>query len=408
MNLFKSSMIALAVMGATNVFAETIAVTDTTVYTGTKQGVLTNTTVIIEEGVIKAFNPSQLNVDRTIDGQDKVLTAGLISAMNNIGLVEVGAVASSRDASAKKGGITFDPSLAFNAESTLIPFARKGGITHSIVVPRGGDDIFSGQAFSVLMNSEFDSVIDTQVAVIAEFGGDSDDSRASSLAMLIDTLEEHQKKTSKKSDDDKEKEPTAKDKVLSSLLDGSKPLVAGASRASDILELLKIKERFGLNLVIRYAHSAVKVKQQLADAKVPVIIQVMDNLPGDFDSLHASLTTAGELEQAGVKVLLMNGDSHLVKNLRLDAGNAVSYGMSKDGAIAAMTTNIAEVFGLDAGTIEQGGKANLVLWSGDPLEISTRVENVWIDGEEVSTESRQDKLRDRYTSDENKRRGYIK
>lgn len=410
LNKFKFSLVALALGAGFSATAETVAITNTTVYTGTEQGVISDANIVIEDGKIIAINPSNLEVDRTIDGQGRIVTPGFIAAMSQLGLVEVGAVSTSRDSSAKKGGITFDPSMAFNPESSLIPFARKGGITHSIVSPRGGDDIFSGTAFVADLSGEYDSVVETELAVVANFGAESKDSRASSLLSLISKLEAQQKKLdTAKEDDKKAKEPSAEEKLLTSLLKGEKPLVASASRATDILHLLKIKADFGLNLVLAWSKDAAKVKAQIAEAEVPVIVGAMDNLPGNFDSMHASLDTAGELEKAGVKVLLAVNDSHMILNLRYDAGNAAANGMSKEGAIASVSSNIAEVFKLEElGQVAEGKTANLVLWSADPFEYSTKVESLWIDGEEVSTESRQDKLRDRYTSKEQKRRGYIK
>ena len=411
--LLKNSLIALAVAGSFSTLAESVAITNTTVYTGTEQGVLTEANVVIDKGKVVAVNPANLVVDRTVDGQGRILTAGFIAPMTRLGLVEVGAVARSRDASPKKGGITFDPSLAFNPESSLIPFARKGGITHSVVVPGGSDDMIAGQAFVVNLSGDYTSVEATGTAVLAEFGAASKDSRASNLQSFKDKLEAHVKKQEKakkkkKDDKDKDKEPSKEEKLLTAMLKGELPVIAEASRATDILHLIKLKEQFGLNLVLSWASDAVRVKEQLAAAKVPVIINPMNNLPGDFDSLHSSLENAAKLEKAGVKVLLSNSDSHMMYNLRLDAGNAISNGMSVQGALEAVTSNVAEVFGMKGGTVAKGEPANLVLWSGDPFEISTKVETMWINGEQITTESRQDKLRDRYTAKDDKRRGYIK
>ena len=244
LNVLKNPLVALAVAGSFSVMAESVAITNTTVYTGTEQGVLTEANVVIDNGRIVAINPETLVVDRTVDGQGRILTSGLIAPLNQLGLVEVGAVASSRDEKAKKGGITFDPSLAFNPESSLIPFARKGGITHSVVTPRAGDDVFAGQAFVVNLSGDFDSVDKSGVAIVADFGGASKDSRASSLQSLIDKLEGQQKKLEKKAKDkkdDKAKEPSNEEKLLTRLLKGEVPLIASASRASDIINLLKVK-----------------------------------------------------------------------------------------------------------------------------------------------------------------------
>ena len=409
MKLLKPSLIALSLLTSCSALAEKIAITNTTIYTATDNGVLTDASVVFENGKIISINPLSIKADRVIDGTGKIVTPGFISTMNQFGLVEVNAVSTTRDSSAKKASINFDPSYAYNPETTLIPFARKGGITRSLVSPSSRGSVFAGQAFTILMNSSFDSVIDTKSAVIASFGGDRKDSRASSLIELIDKLKGQQEKLTNSDESSKKaKAPSDEEETLTALLNGEKPLVASASRSSDLLQLIKIKQEYGINIVIAGGEDAARVKSQLAEAEIPVMIKVVANLPGSFDSLHASLATAGELEKAGVKVILFSPDSHLSKNLRLDAGNAISYGMSPQGALEAMTSNVAETFDMDSGEIAVGRAADLVLWSADPFEISSKVESLWINGEKVSTESRQDKLRDRYISKDNKPRGYIK
>ncbi|NVK25435.1 MAG: amidohydrolase family protein [Gammaproteobacteria bacterium] len=410
MKSFKFSLLAASLLASSSAFAASVAIKNATIFTASEKGTLENASIVFEDGVITAVNPATLSADTIIDAKGKFVTPGFISAMNQIGLVEVGAVSTSRDASPKKADITFDPSYGFNPESSLIPFARKAGITRSVVTPFSWGETFHGQAFSVLMNSEFNSIVDTKTAVVVTFGAASKDSRASSILTLIDKLKGQQAKLEKASDDAEksDKKPSEEEKLLTALLNGEVPLVAGASRASDILHLINIKKDFGVDVIISGGKDAAKVKTQLAEAKVPVMISVLDNLPGNFDSLGAGLTTAGELEKAGVEVMFINTDSHMIHNLRFDAGNAVSYGMSVDGAVAALTSNVAKAFNMDSGVLAKGKPADVVLWSGDPLELSSYAQSVWINGEKVSTEARHDKLRDRYTSKDAKRRGYIK
>ena len=226
-----------------------------------------------------------------------------------------------------------------------------------------------------------------------------------SMKTLNDKLEGH--KSAKKDD---KKEPTTEQKILDKVLSGEMPLIASVQRASDIYELVKLKDTFGINLVIHGGDDAVVVADTLAKANVPVIISSMANLPGSFDSMHANLANAGKLEKAGVKVIIgVAGDSsHNVYQLRFDAGNAVSYGMTQQGALNAVTSNIADVFGLNSGAIATGKRANLVMWSNDPFELKSHVSKMWINGEEVSTEARQDKLRERYTTESAMPRAYTK
>ncbi|MGS0535879.1 amidohydrolase family protein [Pseudoalteromonas sp. SaAl2] len=406
---FSLSLVAAGLIASATANAESLAIINATVHTSTEQGVLKGASIIIDEGKITAINPAKVEADNIVDAKGQIVTAGFIGSLNQLGLVEVGAVAGSRDAGDDKAGIDFDPSLAFNPRSSLIPYARKGGITRDVVTPHGGDSIFAGLASVVDLSGEFDSVKQTQVALVVHLGEKRKGSRAMSLKTLIDKLTSHQQKSTKKDKKDDGK-PSTEDTVLTKVLAGEMPLLVSASRASDIIELIKLKQQFSLNLVIAGAQDAVVVKQQLADAQVPVIVSSMDNLPGSFDSLHASLSNAGELEKAGVKVLLaIAGDgSHNVYQLRFDAGNAVSYGMTQEGALKAITANVADVFGINAGRVAVGTAADLVMWNDDPFELNSHVTKMFINGEEVSTESRQDKLRNRYMTDSEMPRAYTK
>jgi len=402
-SVLKKSILALALTSCSSAWAASTAITNATIYTATEQGVLENATVVFEDGKITAINPSSVNADTRIDAKGQILTPGFIGSMNQLGLVEVGAVSRSRDAGFKKADITFDPSLAFNPKSSLIPYARKGGITRDVIVPSGGDSVFAGLASVVDLSGEFDSVQTSKMAVLVNLGSESKGSRAHTLTQLIDKLEGQQKKlakvkSAKKDKKADKKDPSKEEIILTALLKGEKPLIIRASRAQELLQLIKLKKQFSLNLIIADAGDAVVVKEQLAKADIPVIISAMDNLPGSFDSLNASLENAGILEKAGVTVgLTISGDSsHNLYQLRFDAGNAVSNGMSKSGAIKAVSANIANMFGINAGEIAVGKAADLSLWSADPFELSSNVQTLWIGGEQVTTDSRQDKLRERY------------
>ncbi len=418
MTLFKHSLVALALAGSTSALAQSFAITNATLYTATDKGVMENATVVVTDGKISAINPTTLQADTVIDAQNAIVTPGFIGSMNGLGLVEVGAVSDTRDASDEKAGIDFDPSLAFNPKSTLIPYARKGGITRDLLVPGHSKDIFAGLASVVDLSGNMESLVQHGSAMVVNLGETSKGSRALKLQTLInklqgqiDKLEEQKAKKDDKKDDKKNgKKPTEEETILTRVVNGELPLIVTASRAADLHQLLKVKQRFGVKLIIAGADDAVVVKDELAKAEVPVIISAMSDLPGSFDSLHASLDNAGKLEQAGVKVILtIKGDSaHNLYQLRFDAGNAVSYGMSREAALKAISANVADVFGLDSGRISEGQAADLVLWSADPFELSSHVTKIWINGVEVSTEARQDKLRERYTTQSEMPVGYTK
>jgi imidazolonepropionase-like amidohydrolase len=142
------------------------------------------------------------------------------------------------------------------------------------------------------------------------------------------------------------------------------------------------------------------VASELAAANVPVLLDPLINLPSDFDKIGARLDNAALLNRAGVRVAITSEDSptHRPYRVRQLAGNAVAHGLPPDVALAALTATPADIFGLGAtrGRIAQGQVADLALWSGDPLEVTTIADQVWIAGVAVEMTSRQTELRDRY------------
>ena len=426
--LIKVSTVVFALVSGA-VQAKVTAITNATVYTVASMGILEQATVIIDQGSIshvytKENTPEILNADDIIDAKGKILTPGFIGSMNSLGLVEVGAVSRTRDGAYKKADITFDASLAFNPKSTLIAYTRKGGITSNIVAPHGGDGLFAGQTFAVNLSGEFTSVIAKQNGVLVYLGSISKGSRAQNLQALDNKFADAKKALAKqaakkakgkskdkdaKAKEKEAKEPKRDELEINALLAGTKPLLAYADRATDLLALLALKKKYGLDLVLVSASDAVLVADEIAAANVPVILSSIDNLPSSFDSLHASLTNMAILIKAGVKVILApKGESHNLNQLRFDAGIAVANGVSKTDALASLTANVADVFKLNSGRIAVGKNADLVLWSADPFELSTKVEKMWINGKQVSTQSRQDALRKRYMANSDMPRAYSK
>lgn len=409
---------------ASVVQAESLAITNATVYTVAEKGVLFQATVMVDEGKVSAVYthdevPESLSADTIIDAKGRILTPGFIATDNLLGLVEVGAVSNTRDSSDKKADITFDASLAFNPKSTLIAYARKGGITSSVVMPYGGKKVFTGQSFVVNLSGDFDSVLTKKNAVIASLGATEKGSRATKLQTLNNELEDAQKDlaaaekvkvSSKKDKEESEAEsPSRSDQVMYELLSGDKLLIAYADRATDILALLKLKKKFGLNLVLAGASDAVLVSDEIAKANVVVMMSAIDNLPSSFDSLHNSLANVAKLTDAGIKVIISNsGESYNINQLRFDAGVAVANGVSETTALAAITANVADSFNLNSGRIAVGKNADLVLWSSDPFEISSKVDAMWINGKAMTLKSRQDALRERYTAETDMPRAYTK
>jgi len=126
--------------------------------------------------------------------------------------------------------------------------------------------------------------------------------------------------------------------------------------------------------------------------------------------LGATLANAGRLEQAGVKVAI-GIETHNIRLAAQHAGNAVANGMSYEVALAALTRSVAEIYGLQdtLGALAPGMRADVVVWSGDPLEVTEAAEHVFIGGQPTKMESRQTLLRDRYLNlEQTKPMGYVR
>ena len=112
---------------------------------------------------------------------------------------------------------------------------------------------------------------------------------------------------------------------------------------------------------------------ELATAEIPVIVNPLLNAPQSFDAITARADNAARLIEAGVNVIITSEQTHNARNLRQVAGNAVRAGVGHHDAVMAITQTPAEVFGVsDSGRLEAGAKANIVVWSGDPLELRTQ------------------------------------
>ncbi|MGW8264984.1 MAG: amidohydrolase family protein, partial [Longimicrobiales bacterium] len=187
--------------------------------------------------------------------------------------------------------------------------------------------------------------------------------------------------------------------ALAPVIRGEVPLVLTVNRASDILTALKLGEEFDLDLVLSGVGEGWMVAEDIAAAGVPVMTNAASNLP-TFEVLGASYENVARMQAAGVTVILSSFDGYNVRNLKQEAGFAVSYGMPHGAALRAVTLTPAEVWGVaDAvGSLDPGKAGDVVVWSGDPFELLTSVEHVFIDGEEISYETRQKALFEKYRS----------
>src|SRR2546428_158089 len=159
--------------------------------------------------------------------------------------------------------------------------------------------------------------------------------------------------------------------ALLPVLHGQLPLIAVANRKSDIATALRLAREFKLKVILAGAQEGWEVAGDIAAAGIPVLVEPLDNIPS-YDALGIRYENAALLAKAGVKVVLLETDTHNARNLRQQAGNAGSYGMSWDQALRAVTLSPAEVFGVADryGSPAPGKGGNGGVGSGDPLELT--------------------------------------
>ncbi len=392
--------------------AETIAITGATIHTMGPQGTIADATLIIEDGKIRAVGPSvplPEGTRRIIDARGKVVTPGLFDSYTQLGMVEVGAVEGSRDSAVEDDRVTaaFNVVDAYNPRSTLIPINRIEGLTRAVVGPRPGNSLIAGQLAVVHLGGPGDYLVRSPVAMFAVLGEHgsrlSGGSRAAAMLRLREALQDAlDYAANRRAFEQGERREYSLSRLdleaLVPVVRGELPLLLSADRASDIEAALRLAKELKLKLILVDVAEGWRVADQIAKAKVPVIVSPMINLPGNFETLGATLENAARLHKAGVTIAFMTGDAHNARNLKQSAGNAVANGLPWDAARAAVTTVPARIWGIADryGTLEPGKDADVVIWDGDPLELTTFADAVFIRGVEMPMTSRQLELRDRY------------
>ena len=339
---------------------------------------------------------------REINANGRYLTPGLLSPLNHIGLVEIELESDTRDDNSKFYSAGLGISEAFNPSSTLVPYNLSGGITTSLSSPAYNKTLYAGLISAFYLTGSLEnSLIKKDIGLLAKIGA-GEDSRAASILMLKDSFIQAKKYklNGKLKDHSKPHQLDFSERdiiAITRVLNQEIPLVVNANRASDLLSLIDIANENKINLIISGAKEGWRVAEQLKNAKIPVIIQPIDNLPSSFDEIGATLENASLLYKSGVKILISSHESHNAYLSRQGAGIAVAYGLPWSEAIDGLSKNIADSFGLESiGSIEIGKSADFIIWDKDPLEVSAFAEKIFIAGEEMSVLSRSSRLKDRY------------
>lgn len=399
--------------------ADTTAIVGGKIHTVGPQGTIENGTILIVDGRIAAVG-ADVEVPagaETIDANGKTVTPGLFSPYGQLGLVEVGFSAGPLDYSQRGEQFTasFDVADAYNPRSTLIPVNRIEGVTRAVVAPSPGypDETGHGHilaGLAAIVNLGDDDVLDQRAAamivVLGEGGASlSGGTRTGAWLTLRNAFDEALDYREHKGDFERgmrrDYTHSMSDlEALQGVINGNTPIIVSIDRASDIEVLLDFVNEYSVSAIIAGGSEAWMLADELAAARIPVIVGPTANLPGNFDRINARLGTASVLIDAGVKVAIADSDAqtHNARNITQSAGNAVAYGLDWEAALRAITLTPAEIFGMAAttGSLEAGKAADIVIWPGDPLELTNYPDAVFINGVAVPMVSRQTLLRDRY------------
>jgi len=417
---------AAFVLTCVAVRAETVAIVHAKAWTLTAATPVENATVVVGEGKIvsvAADGPAPAGA-RVVDAKGQVLTPGLVHPATHLGLLEVSAATDTVDTGTKAAslGADFDVQYGINTNSALVQLARADGVTRAVSYPvRSGVPPFAGMGALLRLGDGGDVVEHGGVGVFVSIGnhrGEGDGSRTAQWELLRHALDrakaEHGKAdsmspsttrstigSSSANASSAKRDPEVL--ALEAVLNGTVPLAISTNRESDIRQAIKLAADYSLRVVIIGGTDAWRVKRSLAAAKVPVVVDPQDNLPANFDQLGARLDNAALLHEAGVTVAtaVLSGihqSYNAGESLREGAGLAVANGLPYIDALRSITVVPAEIWGIAGrcGTIAPGKDGDLVLWDGDPLEPSSAAVAVWVAGREVSLETRQKELRDRY------------
>jgi imidazolonepropionase-like amidohydrolase len=427
-------MLMLAFLVATSAFAQsviinspgkkpTFAIRNATIVP-VSSAPIANGTIVFANGVITAVGanvtiPSNATV---IDGTGLFVYPGLIDSGSHVGLEEISAVPGTVD-TAELGDINPNAraEVAVNPHSNVIPVTRVNGITSVVTEPEGG--IISGSSamiqlagwtpqemtlkaplamhihFPRLRTSAFDEVPQDEEAT-----KEAAKNYTKQIDKLRDTFRDAQSyaRAAAARTNHSEIKRFDRDLILEALVpvvEGREPVVMHANLERDIRAAIKFADEFKLKMILADAEDVAKVIPELKSRKIPVILGPILSLPpredDPYDLVYGNAKT---LFDAGIPFAIQSQDAHNARNLPYQAAACAAFGLPKEEALRAVTISPAQIFGMAdrIGSLETGKLANIIITDGDPLEIVTHVRRLFIGGEDISLDTNQTLLYEKF------------
>ena len=379
--------------------------------------------ILFEKGVITAIGRRVTNLPdntETIDLLGKHVYPGMIAAASVIGLTEIGAVAVTRDFS-ERGEVNPNvrAEVAYHPDSEIIPVTRSNGVLLAHSCPTGG--LISGTSAVMMLDGwtwetstlkapaglhinwpNMGAVRSRYFRITEE---EASKRREETLKKLDTIFEEARRYLVAKEAADQsgkiELETDLRWEAMLPVLRREVPVFMHASEVRQIESAVEWANRQNVKMVIVGGYDAWRVADLLKKYEIPVIYETVNSLPRrrweDFDT---PFTGPVKLYEAGVKycISMGTGGASNHRNTPYEASKAASYGLPKDEALKSVTLYAAEVLGIadKAGSLEKGKDATLMITDGDPLEITTQVAQVYIQGKKIDMSDRHKILYDKY------------
>ncbi|MDZ7757129.1 amidohydrolase family protein [Rhodohalobacter sp.] len=372
--------------------SEPIALVGGTIHT-LAGDVIENGTILFEDGKITAVG-TNVNVPsgaRTEDVTGKHIYPGLIDSHNQMGIYEIGAVDMTVDVN-EQGSINPNilPERAFHPESRHIGIARSAGVLTSVTSPGGG--LISGQSSAMKMDGWAwdEMILKSSTGLIVNWPNPGSDDYEDNLRRVRDTFADAKAyrtaREAMNAGDAQRHDLDTRWEAMIPVLNGDVPVVVNASEVRQIQDAITWSEEEGVRLIILGGADSHLVTEHLRAKQIPVIItSVLTSSNRDWESYDARYSLPSKLHEAGVQFAIAGGSSApYAHRLPYEAGAAAAFGLDADTALRALTTYPATILGLDdrIGTLEVGKDATLLITTGNPIEYSTQIEQVYVEGRE--------------------------
>lgn len=409
---------AVAVFGAAS---NSVLIRNATIHPVTKPEIQGGSVLVIDGKIVEVGTkiPARANV-RIVDGRGLHVYPGMINAATNVGLEEIESLRDSIDLD--EIGV-FNPQLraeiAFNPSSEHIAVTRAAGVTTVVSLPSGGiiesgenAGIIKGQAalmhldgwtwedMAVLPSAALDMVF-PQIRNGGGFralaaGGprtfaDRERELKYRLERLSEFFEDARRYQKAKAAGLPDFRRDLKLEAMLPVIEGKRPIFVRAERERDIKAAIEFADKEKVRMILADPREIGTTGPLLKQRNIPVVLGDVLELPlHNDDPYDSAYTLPEEFHKAGIKICFGTFDVEFARNVPFQAAAAVAFGLPYEEALKALTINSAEIFGVSdrIGSIEEGKLADLIITDGDPLEARTNIKEMFIEGREVSLESR--------------------